>query len=129
MNDLGEGRLRREWRTIDAMIAITCRDLHGGGRGALCAGCAELRAYAERRLRHCPFGDDKPTCANCRIHCYRPEMRERVRRVMAHAGPRMILRHPYLALMHLLVDEHRPAPAKPVRSAPATPGSGDARPA
>jgi hypothetical protein len=115
MNDLGERRLRREWRTIEAMISITCKDLHGGRRGALCAECQELRDYAEQRLIRCPFGQEKPTCANCKVHCYRPEMREKVRLVMRHAGPKMLLHHPALALLHLWVDSRREAPAKPAR--------------
>ena len=48
------GRLAREQRTIDAMIAIYCRDHHGRRRGR-CAECEELRSYAEQRLIHCPF--------------------------------------------------------------------------
>src|SRR5690606_2293977 len=107
------GRLGREWRTVDAMIAITCRDLHGGGRRRLCPECAALRQYAHLRLTKCPFGAEKPTCANCKVHCYKAEMRERMKVVMRHAGPRMLLRHPVLALLHLLVDERRPAPEKP----------------
>ena len=122
MGDLGKGRLRRELRTIEAMIAIRCAALHGGRRSRLCAECAELDAYARLRLDRCPFGPEKPTCANCQVHCYRPEMRERVREVMRFAGPRMLARHPWLALMHLLVDERRPAPARPAR--PAVPSHG-----
>jgi hypothetical protein len=113
------GRLGREWRTLAAMLAIACRDLHGGRRGALCAPCDELRHYAHQRLTRCPFGPGKPTCANCKVHCYKPQMRERVRQVMRHAGPKMLLRHPVLALMHLLVDERRPAPGKPAQRRPA----------
>lgn len=109
-NELGSGRLRRELRTIEAMIAIFCAARHGGGRGRLCGDCAELDRYAEERLARCPFGAAKSTCANCRVHCYKPAMRERVREVMRFAGPRMLGRHPYLALMHLLVDERRAAP-------------------
>jgi len=122
MNDLGLGRMKREWRTIEAMLVLHCRQLHGGRRGALCPGCEELRAYAERRLVLCPFGEDKPTCAHCKVHCYRPEMRERVRAMMRFAGPRMLLFHPYLALMHQLVDGRRPAPDKPARRAAAVQG-------
>ena len=109
------GRLGREWRTLDAMIAITCHDLHGGGRRRLCTDCDALRAYAHLRLLKCPFGPEKPTCARCKVHCYKPEMRERVRLVMRHAGPKMLLRHPVLALLHLLVDERRVAPEKPAK--------------
>ncbi len=107
--NLPAGRLRREWRTIDAMIALFCRERHAA-EPRPCRACAELRDYCEQRLLRCPFGADKPTCVNCRVHCYRAEMRERVREVMRFAGPRMLRRHPYLALMHLLVDGRRAAP-------------------
>ena len=110
------GRLRRERRTMASMVALACRDLHGGGDG-LCPECAELVAYAERRIGICPFGDDKPTCASCPIHCYRPGPRERMREVMRYAGPRMIWRHPLLALWHLIDSRfHRhtiPPPRRP----------------
>lgn len=122
MNDLGRGRLRREWRTLEAMIVVFCRSLHGGRRSALCPACRELREYAHARLERCPFGEEKPTCAHCRVHCYRATMRERVREVMRFAGPRMLTRHPYLALMHLWIDGRRPAPERPQRR-PAADGS------
>jgi len=115
-NALDRGRLRREWRTIEAMIGITCRHRHGGGRRALCPECAGLLGYAHERLVRCPFGEGKSTCARCRVHCYRPEMRERVRDVMRFAGPRMLARHPVLALLHLLVDERRDPPELPRRA-------------
>jgi len=105
-------RLRREKRTIDAMIGIYCRDHHGAGRD-LCAACGGLAAYARERLTHCPFGADKPTCANCTVHCYRTEMRDHVKVVMRYAGPRMPWRHPILAIMHTWVDQTREAPQKP----------------
>lgn len=101
-----ERRVAREWKSIQTMIRIACRNLHGGGK-ALCAGCEELRAYAERRLEKCPFAEEKPTCVKCPVHCYEAAMRERVRQVMRYAGPRMLLRHPILALLHLR-DERRP---------------------
>jgi len=104
------GRLRRERTTIAAMIGIYCRDHHGGRD--LCASCGQLAVYAAQRLDRCPFGADKPTCANCTVHCYRPEMRDRVKIVMRYAGPRMLLRHPILAVMHKWVDARRDAPVK-----------------
>ena len=57
--------------------------------------------YAERRLEKCPYGADKPTCANCPIHCYKPAQRQMARDVMRFAGPRMPWRHPVRALTHL----------------------------
>jgi len=107
-------RLARELATVRAMVALHCRDHHAVGGDALCADCADLMAYATRRLDRCVFGDDKPTCANCRVHCYSADKREQVRVVMRYAGPRMLLRHPLLALAHV-VDGHRAAPDLPGR--------------
>ncbi len=103
-------RIAREWKTVQAMIRIYCRNLHGGEQ-ALCAGCEELRLYAEKRLERCPFAEEKPTCVMCPVHCYEATMRERVRQVMRYAGPRMLLRHPVLALLHLR-DERLPLSEK-----------------
>ena len=91
----------REMRTIDAMVRIYCRDHHGTNRGELCDGCATLREYSFARLGKCRYQDAKPTCANCPVHCYKPDMREKVREVMRYAGPRMLLRHPALAIAHM----------------------------
>ncbi len=95
------------------MIALHCAGVHGSNR-ALCPECEELENYAEKRLERCPYGETKPTCVNCPIHCYQQTMRERVRVVMMYAGPRMIWRHPYLALMHV-VDGRRKASERPRR--------------
>ncbi len=106
-------RLARELATLAAMIRLYCHDLHAEDDG-LCDGCAALLAYATRRLDRCVFGDDKPTCAKCTVHCYSPALREQVRVVMRYAGPRMIWRHPVLALRHT-IDGRRPAPDLPRR--------------
>ena len=109
-------RLARELRTLRAMVRIYCRDHHGPS-GDGCPQCAALMAYATRRLDRCVFGDAKPTCANCLVHCYTAEMREKVRVDMRWAGPRMMFRHPILAVAHKL-DGLRPSPrlpAKPTR--------------
>ncbi|MEA3334387.1 MAG: nitrous oxide-stimulated promoter family protein [Chloroflexota bacterium] len=94
-------RMKRERRTIGVMVAIYCRQNHGN-KGQLCAECSELQEYALLRLDKCPFQEEKTTCANCAVHCYKPERREQIREVMRFAGPRMIWRHPYLAMMHIL---------------------------
>jgi hypothetical protein len=116
-------RRTRELRTIEAMVRMYCRGHHGGRSPLLCAECSALFDYASRRLDRCVFGDAKPTCANCLVHCYSADMRERVRTVMRWAGPRMIFRHPVLALFHKL-DGRRPAPALPSKRR----GSGDSGP-
>lgn len=102
-------RLARERQTVVAMIRIYCRDRHRT-RGELCAECGRLHDYAMGRLDRCPFGEDKPTCAQCPVHCYQPALRERIREVMRYAGPRMLWRHPWLAICHLL-EGRKPAPS------------------
>lgn len=109
-------RLARELKTLRAMAWIYCHDLHGED-DALCFECVELMQYATRRLDRCVFGDDKPTCANCKVHCYNAEMRERVRVMMRYAGPRMLMRRPLLALAHVR-DGRRPAPELPAAVRP-----------
>ena len=108
-------RRAREQRTVDAMMAMYCAH-HHAPRTGLCVECAELSEYARRRLERCVFGDAKPTCANCVVHCYTPAMREKMRVMMRWAGPRMLLKHPVLALHHML-DGRRPAPLLPEKRA------------
>jgi hypothetical protein len=101
-------RLRREQHTVELMIELYCRKHHGTGRAAakgrrgLCAECAALLEYADRRVEQCRFGATKPTCARCSVHCFRPSARDDIRRIMRYSGPRMTVHHPYLALRHLL---------------------------
>ncbi|MCP4899505.1 MAG: nitrous oxide-stimulated promoter family protein [bacterium] len=94
-------RLRRERKTVKAMLAMYCKEHHGKGK-ELCDECQELDEYADYRLDRCPFEVNKPTCVNCPVHCYKPEPREQMRVVMRFAGPRMLWRHPILAIWHLL---------------------------
>jgi hypothetical protein len=94
-------RLVREKKTIQAMIAIYCRGNHSvQSEGNLCAECQTLLDYAFARLDRCPFGGNKPPCAKCSVHCYKPSLREQVKSVMRYAGPRMLVQHPLLALQH-----------------------------
>jgi len=92
--------LKNEKKTLRLMLSLFCRRRHHTAE--LCSSCADQYQYAEKRLMKCPFGDKKPTCRKCTIHCYSPEMRERVSEVMRFAGPRMIFRHPVIAVRHLL---------------------------
>ena len=91
---------RRQRRTIESMVKLYCHAHHGAAPG-FCAECQELLDYALTRMVRCPFTPKKPTSDRCTIHCYAPTQRERVRQVMRYAGPRMLLRHPLLALGHL----------------------------
>lgn len=101
-------RLNREWKTMEAMIKIHCRDQHGSST-TLCAECQELLDYANVRLERCRFGEEKPTCAQCPVHCYQKARREQVKVVMRYAGPRMVWEHPIMSIRHWL-DGFRKAP-------------------
>ncbi len=94
-------RMAREQRTVAAMLRLYCH-AHHQPTGELCDECQALLAYAESRLQRCPYQGAKPTCARCPTHCYRRDMRQRIRAVMRYAGPRMIWHHPLLAVQHLL---------------------------
>lgn len=109
-------RRARELKTMAAMVRLYCRGHGHPNRAPLCTECADLFEYATRRLERCVFGDSKPTCANCLVHCYSADMRERIRVVMKWAGPRMTLRHPILSLMHVLYGR-RPVPMLPAKPA------------
>ncbi len=102
-----ERRLARERRTLAAMVEIHCSDWHDTASRVPCPACDALLSYADRRLEKCPYGVDKPTCARCPIHCYKAGQREQVRAVMRYAGPRMLLRHPLLAVAHMLDGRRR----------------------
>ncbi|KHT23512.1 hypothetical protein RC96_02170 [Pectobacterium carotovorum subsp. carotovorum] len=81
----------------------------------------DLFNYAIKRLERCQFGEDKPACKHCPIHCYQPARREAIKAIMRWSGPRMLLRHPILAIRHL-IDDHRPVPDYPKKeTAPKTP--------
>ena len=100
------GRLGREFTTMRHMVGLYCQAHHAGRPQTPCPQCEAFLQYAARRLEKCPYGQDKPTCANCPVHCYKKAPREYAKEVMRFAGPRMMTRHPWLALMHL-VDGRR----------------------
>lgn len=95
-----------EKRTVSIMIAIYCKAKHQ--KGGLCDTCSELEKYAHHRLEKCPFGEGKPTCENCKVHCYKKDKRALVQQAMRYAGPRMLFKHPILAIKHLLKNRKAP---------------------
>jgi len=95
-------KIVREIKTMTVMIGMYCRGHHGSRGGHLCDECNGLLEYARVRLEKCPFGADKGPCSKCEIHCYKPEMRKHVVEVMRYAGPRMVTKHPVLAVDHLI---------------------------
>ena len=90
----------REKETVSLMIAIYCYKKHGCK--TLCPECAALDAYARQRSEKCPFMETKTFCSNCKVHCYKKDMREKIREVMRFSGPRMIFHHPVMAICHVM---------------------------
>ena len=101
MNNV-QSKREREKRMVSDMIALYCRKQHGTKKGGLCPECEELAAYARQRSDRCPFMETKTFCSNCKVHCYRPDMRDRIRSLMRFSGPRMMFHHPIAALRHVV---------------------------
>ena len=97
--------IEREFRTMGKMVSIYCSAHHDSRE--LCEDCERFLDYAEVRLEKCPYGEDKPTCANCPVHCYKSEYREQAKIIMRYAGPRMLLRHPVLTISHYIDGRRR----------------------
>ena len=94
----------KEKETVSFMIRLYCRKKHHT-KEELCPECAELEQYAKDRSDHCPFMENKTFCSNCTVHCYAPDMREKIRTVMRYSGPRMMLYHPMMAIRHVVLSK------------------------
>ena len=95
-----------EKKVVSKMISLYCKSNSNTGNG-LCPSCNELNEYALARLERCPFGEAKPTCGSCSIHCYKPEKKEQIKKVMRFAGPRMLLLSPIYTIRHFFKEYKR----------------------
>ncbi|HFF8525126.1 TPA: nitrous oxide-stimulated promoter family protein [Providencia rettgeri] len=105
-------RINREIKTIEKMINIY-EKAHSAPND-IPDYYQKLFIYAVNRLEKCRYGEAKPACKQCPIHCYQPKMREQMKAVMRWAGPKMLLHHPILAIRHLL-DDRKPVPKLPAK--------------
>lgn len=96
-----EAKREKEKQVVGLMIRLYCYKKYGKRQG-LCPQCQELYDYACRRSDCCPFMETKTFCSNCKVHCYRADMRQEIRKVMAFSGPRMLFCHPVIAIRHLV---------------------------
>lgn len=92
--------IRDEKETVSKMIHLYCRKKHKNI--VLCEVCEDLKEFALKRLSLCPFGEEKGACSNCSIHCYRPEHRKKIKKVMRYSGKWMLLYHPIYSIKHLV---------------------------
>ncbi|WP_094752093.1 nitrous oxide-stimulated promoter family protein [Psychromonas sp. CD1] len=98
------GKLGVEFKTIHAMVNIYCQHEHRTKK--ICEHCQTFLSYANKKLDRCPYGQIKPICSKCPIHCYKKKQREQAQVIMRYAGPKMLLWHPLLAFKHLVGKKH-----------------------
>lgn len=98
---MAKRRVEREKRVIKLMIELYCHKQHQRQSNALCDECQELLEYAHKRLSFCKFGDEKTTCQRCPIHCYKKDMKLKVKEVMRFSGPRILIYDPIEFIRHL----------------------------
>lgn len=91
-------RIDREKQTVKKMIELYCH--HRLKQQTISEEYQQLIEYAHGRLSHCKFGEEKPVCKRCPIHCYAPNERQQIREVMRWTGPRMIIFDPKATLIH-----------------------------
>lgn len=102
---------RLEKDTLKKMLLIYCRKYHGK-RKELCPECLKILDYAGQRMDKCIYGDNKPVCSKCPIHCFKPEMRVAVKKVMRYSGPRMLWRSPILTARYMYRKRFKSTPLK-----------------
>lgn len=97
--------IQKEKEIVKEMIKIYCKRKHqhvnGVRRDGICKDCEDLKHYAHMRLTFCRFGEEKTACSNCKVHCYKPKYREKMKVVMRYSGPWMVVYHPVYAVKHL----------------------------
>lgn len=106
MNDKAKIQKKREREKdlVFLMIKIFCKSNHKNyNYNNLCEECIELYNYAYGKIDKCRFMETKTFCSACPSHCYKKDMREKIREVMIFSGKRMIFYRPILALKHLFI--------------------------
>jgi hypothetical protein len=98
-DDKPMGKIERDKATVRLMVELYC--IHHLTCNVVPEEYKELADYACDRLEHCKYGDAKPACKNCPIHCYAPQQRQRIREIMRWSGPRMIIYSPKALMRHL----------------------------
>lgn len=93
-------RIEREKIVVKRMIEIYCH--HHLKMKQIPEEYQFLAEYANQRLDHCKFGEQKTACKKCPVHCYTPHQRVLIRKVMRWSGPRMLFYAPIEAIRHFL---------------------------
>lgn len=92
-------RITKEKEIVELMIKLYCNKKHNSKE--LCEECTELLGYAHKRLSYCKFGEKKSSCSKCPIHCYKKDMKIKIKEVMKFSGPRLIIYRPFEFIRHI----------------------------
>ncbi len=96
-------RQKKDIRLLAKFVEVYCTGNHrtaehaplvlpeGLGKRSLCPECTSFLEYGISKRLKCPLEAEKPTCKNCRIHCYDKQRREKVREIMAYAGRKLMM--------------------------------------
>lgn len=96
-----ENKRENEKKIVGLMIKIYCKG-HKHAKDGICEECRELLNYSNKMIELCPFMKTKTFCQNCKIHCYKEDMRIKIKKVMRYSGPRMMFYHPLLTINHVI---------------------------
>lgn len=103
MSKLNKKREKEQF-IVKKMITIYCHKNHRT-KVDLCNECQALYDYTKKRIEKCPFMEEKTFCANCNVHCYKVDMREKIKEVMRFSGPRMLFYRPLLVIWHVICSK------------------------
>ena len=92
--------IKRDIQMVEYMVQIYCNNLHDT-KGPFCVECEEFLEYAKDRLQRCPYQEGKTACGKCGLACYNSESKEKGMKIFTYSGPRMLFKHPKLALYHM----------------------------
>ncbi len=83
----------RDIAVLRDFTELFCREhhRHGDASAPMCDECRRLLDYAAERRTKCPM-NPKPSCKNCRIHCYKEPYRVEIRQVMKFGGMHLVKR-------------------------------------
>jgi hypothetical protein len=89
-----------EISTLKIMLKIYCKG-NNHSKDGICDNCKNILEYSINKTLKCVYKENKPICNKCRVHCYNNIERENIINIMRYSGPKMLFRHPYLAMKHM----------------------------
>ncbi|WP_300377834.1 nitrous oxide-stimulated promoter family protein [Brachyspira sp.] len=101
-----------EKKMVFYMIELYCKYEHSEyhknrtktfGNKSICKECEDIYNYACERTSKCRFISTKTFCSACSSHCYKKDMKEKIKKIMTFSGKRMLFHKPILALKHVAV--------------------------